>query len=225
MKFVCMRCEDFMIFQKSENVSEGSLGVMFECPKCGSRFSMVTNPGETSLVHALGVKIGGRTQAPEPFELTRETLKEPVESHSPQADMTAKTETGSGGSCPFSAMLSGSAEKKATGLTWSAEAEERIQRVPDFLRPMIKAGIESYASKMGYQVITPAVMDESKNAKGELEWTPEAERRLQNIPEFIRPMARKEIERLATEKGQRRVTEATMEDAKGIFTGMGYNTL
>jgi len=221
MKFVCMRCEDFMIFQKSENVSEGSLGVMFECPKCGSRFSMVTNPGETSLVHALGVKIGGRTQAPEPFELTRETLKEPAESQT----TTAKAETTSGGSCPFSAMLSGGAGQKAVGLTWSAEAEERIQRVPDFLRPMIKAGIESYASKGGYRVITPAVMDESKNAKGDLEWTPEAERRLQNIPEFIRPMARKEIERLATEKGQHRVTEEMMEDAKGIFTGMGYNTL
>jgi len=221
MKFVCMRCEDFMIFQKSENVSEGSLGVMFECPKCGSRFSMVTNPGETSLVNALGVKIGGRTQAPEPFELTRETLKEPVESQA----TAAKAETTSGGSCPFSAMLSGGAGQKTAGLTWSAEADERIQRVPDFLRPMIKAGIESYANKLGYRVITPAVMDESKNAKGDLEWTPEAERRLQNIPEFIRPMARKEIERLATEKGQLRVTEAIMEDAKGIFSGMGYNSL
>ena len=221
MKFVCMRREDFMIFQKSENVSEGSLGVMFECPKCGSRFSMVTNPGETSLVNALGVKIGGRTQEPQPFELTRETLKEPVESQA----ATAKAETGSGGSCPFSAMLSGGPGQKAAGLTWSAEADERIQRIPDFLRPMIKAGIESYASKMGYRVITPAVMDESKNAKGDLEWTPEAERRLQNIPEFIRPMARKEIERLATEKGQHRVTEEMMEDAKGIFTGMGYNTI
>jgi hypothetical protein len=213
-----MRCEDFMLFQKSENVSEGSLGVMFECPKCGSRFSMVTNPGETSLVNALGVKIGGRTQAPVPFELTRDTLKEPVEAQ-------AKAETGSGGSCPFSAMLTGGAGQKAAGLTWTAEADERIQRIPDFIRPMIKAGIESFANKMGYRVVTPAVMDESKNAKGDLEWSPEAERRLQNIPEFIRPMARKEIERLATEKGQQRVTEEMMEDAKGIFMGMGYNTM
>src|SRR5438046_3095160 len=139
MKFVCMKCEDFMLFQKSENVSEGSLGVMFECPKCGSRFSMVTNPGETSLVNALGVKIGGRTQAPQPFELTRETLKEPVESQ----EMAGKAEATTGGSCPFSAMLSGGAGQKAAGLTWSAEADERIGRVPDFLRPMIKAGVES----------------------------------------------------------------------------------
>jgi hypothetical protein len=216
-----MRCEDFMIFQKSENVSEGSLGVMFECPKCGGRFSMVTNPGETSLVNALGVKIGGRTQAPVPFELTRDTLKEPAES----AAMAAKAETGSGGSCPFSAMLAGGTGQKAAGLTWTAEAEDRIGRVPDFIRPMIKSGIESYAAKMGYRVVTPAVMDESKNAKGDLEWAPEAERRLQNIPEFIRPMARKEIERLAAEKGLDRVTEEMMDDAKGIFTGMGYNTL
>jgi hypothetical protein len=122
-------------------------------------------------------------------------------------------------------MLTGGAGQNAAGLTWTAEADERIQRIPDFIRPMIKAGIESFATKMGYRVVTPAVMDESKNAKGDLEWSPEAERRLQNIPEFIRPMARKEIERLAAEKGQQRVTEEMMEDAKGIFMGMGYNTL
>jgi len=52
--------------------------VMFECPQCGSRFSLVTNPGETALVSALGVKVGGRTTAPEAFELTRGTLKEPA---------------------------------------------------------------------------------------------------------------------------------------------------
>ena len=78
MKFVCMKCESFMLFQKVEKPAEESLGVMFECPKCGGRFSMVTNPGETAMVNALGVKIGGRTDAPAPFELTRGTLKDSV---------------------------------------------------------------------------------------------------------------------------------------------------
>ncbi|MBI1822995.1 MAG: hypothetical protein HYR80_02615, partial [Nitrospirae bacterium] len=71
-----MKCEAFMLFQKVEKPGEDSLGVMFECPTCGSRVAMVTNPGETQMVSALGVKLGGRTTEPEPFELTRGTLKE-----------------------------------------------------------------------------------------------------------------------------------------------------
>ena len=37
---------------------------------------MVTNPGETQMVSSLGVKLGGRTVAAEPFEMTRGTLKD-----------------------------------------------------------------------------------------------------------------------------------------------------
>ena len=34
-----------------------------------------------------------------------------------------------------------------------------------------------------------------------MEWSPEAKARLNNIPDFIQPMAKKEIERLAKEQG------------------------
>ena len=47
MKFVCMKCETYMNFEKVEKPGEGSLGVFFGCPSCGARFTMVTNPGET----------------------------------------------------------------------------------------------------------------------------------------------------------------------------------
>ena len=50
----------------------------------------------------------------------------------------------------------------------------------------------------------------------ELTW-PEAEERLRNIPDFIQPMARKEIERLATERGQTSVTAELMDEAKEKF--------
>ena len=111
MKFVCMNCEAFMLFQKVEKPGEGTLGVEFLCPTCNARFSMVTNPGETQMVQALGVKIGGRTTAPEPFELTRGTLKDGAEcpvpgmtSAAPVTSAMASSGEG-GGTCPFSSMV------------------------------------------------------------------------------------------------------------------------
>ena len=185
---------------------------------------MVTNPGETQLVSALGVKIGGRTTAPEPFELTRETLKESA------AEEPAKSSTSTGGGCPFSSVLSSMEEGEAVKAKWSDEALERMERVPDFVRPMVKGGIEAYAAMKGYQIITPAVIEESKSftsstsgealggEAGGLQWTPGAQQRLENIPSFIRLMARKEIERMAREKGLATVTEAMMDEVKGKFS-------
>ncbi len=218
MKFVCMKCETFMLFQKVDPLAETSLGVLFECPQCGSRFSVVTNPGETSLVHALGVQIGGRTKAPEPFELTRETLKEQREPAQSSPKAQSATATASGSGCPFSAMLS-SGSAQTTEVSWSDEALERLNRVPEMMRPMIQKGIEAFARQKGYHVVTPGVMDESKNmmANAEMAWTPQAEKRLENLPSFVRPMARKEIERLAREKGLAQVTETVMDEAKEKF--------
>ncbi len=76
MKFVCLNCETYMNFEKVEKPGEGTLGVFFGCPSCNAKFSMVTNPGETQMVSSLGVKLGGRTVAAEPFEMTRGTLKD-----------------------------------------------------------------------------------------------------------------------------------------------------
>src|SRR5213080_1607340 len=59
----------------AEEDAEGALGVFFGCPSCGAKFSMVTNPGETQMVSSLGVQLGGRTVAAEPFEMTRGTLR------------------------------------------------------------------------------------------------------------------------------------------------------
>jgi len=226
MKFVCMKCETFMLFQKVEKPGEDSLGVMFECPQCGSRFSMVTNPGETALVSALGVKIGGRTTAPEAFELTRGTLKESAVVQPDQS--TTSTSASGGGGCPFSSVLSSMQSGTSIKVKWSQEALERMERIPDFIRPMVKSGIEVYAASKGYQIITPAVIEESKSAMGgetgELQWTPGAQQRLENIPSFIRGMARKEIERMAREKGLTTVTDTMMDEVKGKFgqyMGMG----
>ncbi len=268
MKFVCMKCESFMSFEKVETPAEQSLGVMFACPTCEAKVAMVTNPGETAMVQALGVKLGGRTEAATPMALTRESLKETpetIESTSASAQQamlkteTEKSEAEGEGACPFSSMMAqmggsgmpagmpgmpsgmpagmpempkadsgcpvsmpGASAAAPSTLSWSPEAEERVEKIPTFMRPMIKMGVESYARKHNIAVITPEVMEESKNDKGDLAWTKEAESRLDNIPAFVRPMAKKEIERMAKERGENEISAELLEEAKGKFMGMGY---
>ena len=58
-------------------------------------------------------------------------------------------------------------------------------------------------------------------AEGEsdLTWTPGARARLQNIPEFVRPMATMGIEKLARAQGRTEVDEAVLDEAR-TFVGM-----
>ena len=243
MKFVCLNCETYMSFEKVEKPAEGSLGVFFACPACEAKVSMVTNPGETQMVSSLGVQLGGRTVAPSPLEMTRGTLKEDVsapaaagsmaeylnekigagQSASPVPGATAKE--GESGGCPFSAMVAqmgltsgeSSAGTQQAALQWSPDAQERLGKLPSFVQPMVKGSVETYARKNGYATVTLQVMDDSKNSSNGLSWSPEAEQRLRNIPDFIQPMARKEIERLAQERGATTVSAELMDEAKEKF--------
>ncbi len=243
MKFVCLNCETYMNFEKVEKPGEGSLGVFFGCPSCGAKFSMVTNPGETQMVSSLGVKLGGRTEAAEPFEMTRGTLKdealagsgqmaaylnEKIQGGQPATAVSAPAKSGekSSGGCPFSAMVAEmgltSSGKPANGgaseFSWTPDAKEKLDRLPSFVKPMVQSSVEAYARKQGFKSITLQVMDDSKNdSPNGLAWTKEAEQRLDNIPDFIRPMARKEIERLAKERGVATITAQVMDDAKDKF--------
>jgi len=251
MKFVCLNCETYMGFEKVEKPAEGSLGVFFGCPSCGAKFSMVTNPGETQMVSSLGVKLGGRTVAAEPFEMTRGTLKdealagsgqmaaylnEKIQSGQPVATASREAQTApnhgkdgekSASGCPFSAMVAEmgltSSSKPGAGatgmsdLTWTADAKERLERLPSFVKPMVQSSVEAYARKHGFKTINLQVMDDSKNDSNGVAWTPEAEKRLENIPDFIQPMARREIERIAKERGSATITAELMDDAKEKF--------
>ncbi|MEK6759961.1 MAG: radical SAM protein [Deltaproteobacteria bacterium] len=52
------------------------------------------------------------------------------------------------------------ASEKITGtfVRWTAEAQERLDKAPSFLRSMIKKGVEAYARSKGLNEITPEVM-------------------------------------------------------------------
>lgn len=248
MKFVCLNCETYMNFEKVEKPGEGSLGVFFGCPSCNAKFSMVTNPGETQMVSSLGVKLGGRTEAAAPFEMTRGTLKdealagagqmgaylnEKIQGGQPVATASAspspaKAGEKTSGGCPFSAMVAEmgltTGGKPATGappasdFAWTPDAKEKLDRLPSFVKPMVQGSVEAYARKQGLTTITLQVMDESKSdSPNGMTWSREAEQRLENIPDFIRPMARKEIERVAKERGLATITAQVMDETKDKF--------
>jgi len=51
-------------------------------------------------------------------------------------------------------------------LLWTAEAEERLKRVPSFVRSMVRGAVEKYALENNRQEITPKIMAEAKQKWG-----------------------------------------------------------
>lgn len=142
MKFLCVECDQQMAFGERQLPGDGTLAATFKCPKCGRVVAMLTNPMETQLVSSLGVEIGGRTVPAQPFEMI---------------DSMVTTTVGQ-------PALSGA--KGTVGPSWSADAQERLARVPNFVRGMVKKIYSDYAKERGIAEITPAVMDTARAELG-----------------------------------------------------------
>lgn len=69
-------------------------------------------------------------------------------------------------------ILLSSSEERAFGLktestiSWSAEAQARLQNLPSFVRSMVAKGVERYAKEHGIAVITPDVMKAAREQAG-----------------------------------------------------------
>ena len=144
MKFLCVDCDKQMAFAERQLPGDGTLAATFKCPKCGRVVAMLTNPMETQLVSSLGVEIGGRTVPAQPLETVRKMVS------------TGREDAFDEGGEP---------RGHAAGPSWSADAQERLARVPNFVRGMVKRIYADYAKERGIAQITPAVMD---TARGEL---------------------------------------------------------
>ena len=125
-----------MAFGERQLPGDGTLAATFKCPTCGRVVAMLTNPMETQLVSSLGVEIGGRTVPAQPFEMIG------------------------------SMMTAGRPDGQTVGPTWSADAQERLGRVPSFVRGMVKKIYADYAKERGITEITPAVMDSARSELG-----------------------------------------------------------
>ena len=142
MKFLCVDCDQQMSFGERQLPGDGTLAATFKCPKCGRVVAMLTNPMETQLVSSLGVEIGGRTVPAQPLENVRKMVATGRE----DAFEDGKRETGH--------------------VQWSPDAQERLGRVPNFVRGMVKRIYADYARERGIAEITPAVMDTARAELG-----------------------------------------------------------
>jgi hypothetical protein len=145
MKFLCIDCDAQMTFSERAQPGDGTFAASFSCPSCGRRVAMLANEMETQLVGALGVKIGGRTLEDQPMELVRTTLdgREDafVDEAFPRTSTPARPQ-------------------------WSADALERLSRVPGFVRGMVKRIYTDYAVERGITEISPEVMDRARTELG-----------------------------------------------------------
>jgi DNA-directed RNA polymerase subunit RPC12/RpoP len=161
MKFLCLDCDQPMKLHSTAGPDEGSLAVTFRCPECGFRVAMLTNPFETQMVRSLGVKVGGRTVPPEPFENLRSTMAGARPDAFEGAGGMSET---AGPGCPFAAALGETTTETPapSQVAWTSEAEARLERIPSFIRPMARRSIERFAEGKGYPTVTETVMDEAR---------------------------------------------------------------
>ena len=145
MKFLCVKCDEPMKFEEATGPEEGSMAITFGCPKCGNRTSILTDPGETQLVRALNVQIGGQTVPAEPMQLVKATLAR-------QRDQVFASQAG--------------APERKEEPVWTEEAEKRLENVPVLVRSMARSAIERYALEEGHGEITPDVMDRAREKIG-----------------------------------------------------------
>jgi light-independent protochlorophyllide reductase subunit B len=118
-----------------------NLAMRFKCKKCGHSIAMLTNKFETEFVSKLGVEMGGATDV----------------SKAPMAAVS-------------SSLSQAKEELKATNpeddLIWTEEAQERIKRVPFFVRGMAKKTVINFAVEKGITTIDAKVMDEVREKVG-----------------------------------------------------------
>jgi hypothetical protein len=56
--------------------------------------------------------------------------------------------------------------RRGKGPVWTAESEERLARVPSFVRGMVKKIYGEWAREHGISEITPAIMDRARTELG-----------------------------------------------------------
>ena len=147
MKFLCLECDAQMTFAERRQPGDGTFAASFTCPRCGRAIALLANPMETQLVSSLGVEIGGSTLEAEPMELTRAALVGRADAF---VDERSATSSGAPGARP----------------RWSPDAQERLGRVPGFVRGMVKRIYGDWALEHGVDEITPAVMDRARSELG-----------------------------------------------------------
>lgn len=120
---------------------------------------------------------------------------------------------------PFETQMVRSLGVKVGGRTVPAEPFENLRATMAGPRPDAFAPAADSSGTASGCPFAAALGGEAAPVPAEtaLAWEPSAEARLANIPSFIRPMAKRSIERFAEGKGYTTVTEAVMDEARAVF--------
>ncbi len=167
MKFLCIDCDTAMKFKDVTRPEQGSVTAVFECPECFTEIAMFLNPSETQMLKSLDLKLGGSNTDAQPMQLIRSQLETSKSDMMPDVTVDTDTsESAEGGKCPFTSVISDAFEEQTEpeddGIKWTSEALERLERIPSFVRPMAKMGIEGFAKDNGHTEITGEVMDAAR---------------------------------------------------------------
>ncbi|NIP59473.1 MAG: hypothetical protein GWM92_14210 [Gemmatimonadetes bacterium] len=163
MKFLCIECDEVMEFAERQLPGDGTMAAVFACGSCGREMAMLTNPMETRLVSSMGVKVGGRSVPEQPMELTRTSLEGARPEAFEEAGHEAAPATDEAAAAPAPGRSAGGG---AQAVTWSADATERLHRVPRFVRGMVKRIYTDWAREREIATITPEIMDRARSELG-----------------------------------------------------------
>ena len=166
MKFLCIPCDKVMEFAERQLPGDGTLAAIFACGSCGREIAMLTNPMETQLVSSLGVKIGGREVPEQPLELVRSTLEGGREDVFADVAPAGWGESGDGHAAVAPEASSAVGSAFPPRVAWTPEALDRLERVPRFVRGMVKRIYTDYAQERGLARVTPEVMDRARSDLG-----------------------------------------------------------
>ncbi|MCF6211225.1 MAG: universal stress protein [Gammaproteobacteria bacterium] len=133
------------------------------------------------------------------------------------------------GTCPFG--HSGEEEQPEDSTAhWTEAAKQRLEKVPEgFMRDLTRQRIEAFATRNEVTEITPQLIaekyrewgDGSEKQHRQLDWSDDALQRIERIPDFVRGMVVKEVERCALEQGIDTVTPESLSKAMGRWEDMG----
>jgi hypothetical protein len=176
MKFLCIPCDSPMKLQTVGPPEGGSLSVVFSCPECGYEMALLTNPFETQLVQSLGVRIGpevgggassaGSTSASGtscPFPAMIPAMEGALEGTG------HATSTGAGaatGHTPTRGEARHVQTEEPIAIRWTSGAEARLEKIPAFVRPMARIGIERFARERGALEVDERILDAAREFFG-----------------------------------------------------------
>jgi hypothetical protein len=137
MKFLCLECDERMDFDDRQVPGDGTFGASYKCPSCGKGIAMLANQMETQLVEGLGIEIGGRTIDPAPMDFVQSTMITREDAFEEPAN-------------------------RKPAVQWTEASRNRLERVPNFVRGMVKRIYTDWAKEQGIEEMTPDIMDRAR---------------------------------------------------------------